>query len=471
MNDGVAAGVSTGGIYLGAYGWVEQLRPEGKNLQAVELPADLADVVNAHDTAPLQKDPTNLGLIHTPSINHAATAAVLRNAHVAHSGEISVNISSRRVRSALAILEGMRGGQSLGALLGYEFERHVHDNGPLTVRALVYPMRREYPLAANQIAATATSDGDAKESIAAMNVVDGRKLVLHVEQSGADVYPFGNGNLPRRASAEEDAITDAVRYIRDINDAVADLVVSEGVHQAVLGNYDRSAGVLDAFAKGNTPPEPEVIRTPRSGTTLTLRTAVHLPLAGGNPVPAIPITPLAAAEPSLNRWLAERLPDPGDVAVLVDYVDRTTGSDETATITQVDLGLQPADLLVPSRGSGRSGTRRSRRPDPRAPARDGRGRHRPADHRQAHDAGPRVGHVLRARRAAAQPAAARRRCTSVAAGRPGSPERRADGRSGRVDRAARTADRRPDRLARHAPAGTRNAARPRSSTPHGRSTR
>ena len=349
LNDGPpVAGVPSGkagGIYLGAYGWVERLRPEGKDLHEVELPKDLADVVNAHDTTPLQKDPTNLGLIHAPSINHAATAAVLRNAHVAHSGEISVNLSSRRVRSALAILEGMRGGQSLGALLGYEFERHVHDNGPLTVRALVYPLRREYPLAANQILATATSDGEAKESIAAMNVVDGRKLVMHVEQSGDDVYPFGNANLPQRSTAEEDAITNAVRYIRDINDAVADLVVSEGVHQAVLGNYDRSAGVLDAFAKGNTPPEPEVIRTPRSGTTLTLRTAIHLPLAGGNPVPAIPMTPLAAAEPSLNRWLADRLPDPGDVAVLVDYIDRTTGTLETATVTQVDLGLQPADLL------------------------------------------------------------------------------------------------------------------------------
>src|SRR4029077_1373559 len=125
---------------------------------------------------------------------------------------------------------------------------------------------------------------------------------------------------------EETLMTDAVRYIRDINDAVADLVVSEGVDQAVLGNYDRPAGTLDAFAKGNTPPEPEVIRTPRSGTTLTLRTAIHLPLLGGNPVPTIPMTPLADAEPALNRWLAERLPDPGDVAVLVDYTDRATGT-------------------------------------------------------------------------------------------------------------------------------------------------
>ena len=334
-----------GGTYLGAYGWVEQLRPEGKDLQPVELTTDLADVINAHDTVPLMKDPTNLGLIHTPSINHASTAAVLRNAYVAHSGEISVNLSSRRVRAALAILEGMRGGQSLGALLGYQFERYVHDNGPLTVRALVYPMRREYPLAANQIQATATTDGEAKESIAAMNVVDGRKLVMYVEQGTTDVYPFGNTTLPRRSPSEEKVITDAVRYIRDINDAVADLVVSEGVHQAVLGNYDRSAGTLDAFAKGNTPPEPEVIRTPRSGTTLTLRTAIHLPLVGGNPVPPTPMTPLASAEPALNRWLAERLPDPGDVAVLVDYIDHATGTLKTEAITQEELGLQPADLL------------------------------------------------------------------------------------------------------------------------------
>jgi hypothetical protein len=349
VNHGPAdGGVATGnaaGLYLGAYGWVEQLRPEGKDLHAVDLPTELADVVNAHDSVPLMKDPTNLGLIHTPSINHAATAAVLRNAYVAHSGEISVNLSSRRVRAALAILEGMRGGQSLGALLGYQFERYVHDNGPLTVRALVYPMRREYPLATNQIQATATTDGAAKESIAAMNVVDGRKLVMHVEQSGVDVYPFANSNLPRRSAVEEDAITAGVRYIRDINDAVADLVVSEGVHQAVLGNYDRSAGTLDAFAKGNTPPEPEVIRTPRSGTTLTLRTGIHLPLTGGNPVSPIPMTPLAKAEPALNTWLADRLPDPAKVAVLVDYIDHATGMPATEPITQADLGLQPADLL------------------------------------------------------------------------------------------------------------------------------
>jgi len=335
-----------GGIYLGAYGWVEDLRPEGKTLTPVTLPSDLAADIDKHATVPLTKDPTSLGLVHAPSINHAATAAVLRNAHVAHEGQMSVNLTSRRVRTALAVLEGMRGGQSLGALLGYQFERHLHDNGPLTVRALVYPLRLEYPLVANQIQSTATTDGPAQESIAAMNVVDGRKLLQHVESSGANTYPFDNPRLPRRPAPEEDAITAAVRHIRDVNDAVADLVLAEGVHQAVLGNYDRSAGTLDAFAKGGYPPETDVIRTPRTGTGLTLRTVLHLPTSGpANPLPGLTMTPLALAEPALNRWLAARLPAPASVGVRVRYGDRATGTDRVETITQEELGLHPADLL------------------------------------------------------------------------------------------------------------------------------
>src|SRR6185436_4548708 len=106
--------------------------------------------------------------------NHATTAAVLRDGYLANGGRLAVNLTSRRVGLALGILEGMRNGQSLGALLGYQFERHVHDNGPLQVRDVIYVLRRAFPLAANQIASTNTESGQASESIAAMNVVDGR---------------------------------------------------------------------------------------------------------------------------------------------------------------------------------------------------------------------------------------------------------------------------------------------------------
>ncbi|MGQ0603865.1 MAG: hypothetical protein ACT4QE_19460 [Anaerolineales bacterium] len=333
------------GLFLGAYGWLEPVQPEGKTLTPVTLPDDLAQEINRHDKTPLMRDDTNLGLIHAPSINHATTAAVLRNGYVANDGRLAVNLSSRRVRLALEILEGMRNGQSLGALLGYQFERHVHDHGPLQVRDLIYHLRRAFPLAANQIAKTNTETGAAQESIAAMNVVDGRKLIEQIERVNVAAYPFGVETLPRRTEAQETALTNAAAHIRDINDAVADLVLAEGVHQAVLGNYDRSAGTLDAFAKGLYPPEPEVIRTPRSGIALTLRTAIHFSPTPLNPLPAIPLTPLAVAESSVNAWLKDRLPAPAEVGCNVTFTDSVTDTEQTTFISQEQLGLHPIDLL------------------------------------------------------------------------------------------------------------------------------
>jgi hypothetical protein len=329
------------GLFLGAYGWLEPLRPEARVLTDPELDEEIASKINREGDPPLKRDSANQGLIHAPSLNHALTAAVLRNGYIGNDGRLAVNLTSRRVRLALGILEGMRGGQSLGALLGYQFERYVHDHGPLQVRALIYPLRREFALAANQIEKTKTEEGQAKQFVTAMNVVDGRKLIEHVEKEDIFTYPFGRTTLPPANPAQQSALDAALAHIRDINDAIADLVLAEGVHQAVLGNYERSSGTLDAFAKGNYPPEPDVIRTPRSGITLTLRTAIHMPLG---PHPA-PLTPLAKAEPALNAWLRDRLPTPSKTGCRVKFTDRATGASRTEFISQADLGLDAIDLI------------------------------------------------------------------------------------------------------------------------------
>jgi hypothetical protein len=72
------------------------------------------------------------GFVHASSINHAAAAALLRNAYLSHANPdqaemFSVNLSSERVRGGEFILEGMRNGQPIEALLGYQFERRLHD--------------------------------------------------------------------------------------------------------------------------------------------------------------------------------------------------------------------------------------------------------------------------------------------------------------------------------------------------------
>lgn len=340
-----------GGLFLGAFGWIEELVSQRREPEPVALPADLAARIDGPSppSEPLTRDATNAGLVHAPSLNQAATAAVLRNGYLANDGRLAVDLSSKRVRLALEILDGMRNGQSLGALLGYRFERHVHDHGPLQVRALIYPLRKRFPLLAEQIAKTKTDDAGTREAVAAQNVVDGRKLVEHVERTNAFEYPFGVAELPSPAPSPDHArsLAAAVRHIREINDALADLVLAEGVHQAVIGNYERSAGTLDAFAKGSHPTEPEVVRTPRSGIALTLRTAIHLPVpVPANPVPAIPAaTPLALAEPALNAWLARRLPAPDRLRCVLRFTPMGAAAETRTVVSQTQLGLHPIDLL------------------------------------------------------------------------------------------------------------------------------
>ena len=345
------AGEGQDGTYLGAYGWLEEVRPEGKIFKPVTLAEEVDALINKPGDAPLMRESTNLGLIHAPSLNHATTAAVLRNGYQANAGRMAVDLSSQRVRLAMGIIEGMRVGQSLGALLGYRFERHLHDAGILQLRATMYAIRRQFPLAAQQIKST-KDDTLAIEAIAASNVVDGRALLRHVEASAQQGYPWGIATLPldpdpTRRAAMNAAIDAAVAHIRDVNDAVADLALAEGVHQAVIGNYDRSAGTLEAFAKGNRPPEVDVIRTPRSGTSLTLRTALHLdPTATANPIAGVPMSPMASAEPVLNAWLASRLPAADNVGCRVTWIDRATGVPAPPEfVTQKQLNLQPLDLI------------------------------------------------------------------------------------------------------------------------------
>ena len=75
-----------------------------------------------------------------------------------------------------------------------------------------------------------------------------------------------------------------------------------------------SPRTYDAYARGNFPPEPDVVRTPLNGIGLTHRVALHLE-AGVDPTvspdPGLPMTPRAQAEPALNEWLAAMLPPLG----------------------------------------------------------------------------------------------------------------------------------------------------------------
>lgn len=334
------------GVFIGAYGWLENVVPENKQLAEVRLEGELAEKFKGD--APLFIDSSNQGYIHAPSLNQAVTAAVLRNGFLSNAGRenpqtLAVNLSSERVRVALSVLEGIRSGQSLGALLGYQFERGLHDRHDMAeVDQFIFKMRKVFPLRADRLNQTRTPGDVPIESIEARNVIDGLALAEQMLASDSNrTYPFGKP-LPEATAAQKAAIDAEAARLLDIHDAVSDLALAEGVHQAVQGNYDRAAATLDAYSKANFPVEPEVVRTPRTGLTLTHRVALHL--KSGLDVDEDD-SPRAVAEPAINHWLSKVMPPSDKVACKVVFTDEDDEEPEVKVVTQEDLGLEPIDLL------------------------------------------------------------------------------------------------------------------------------
>jgi hypothetical protein len=344
------------GLYLGAYAWLEALRPEEKTLTPVVLDdPELVRDFSGVDEPPLVRDSTNQGYVHAPSLNHAVAAAILRNGFISNASEqnrrtLAVNLTSERVRTALALLEGIRGGQSLSDLLGYQFERGLHDrHGLAEVDKFIYKLRKAFPLRGDRMQSTKTEEGVSIESIEARNVIDGLALVEHLRATNNTAYPFGKTGLPAATADEAEAIDAEASRLLESHDAVADLALAEGVYQAVLGNYDRVASTYDAYARGHFPPEPDVVRTPLNGIGLTMRVALHLDAdadATVSPIAGLPMTPRAQGEPSINAWLAAMLPPLDQIACVVSFRDAATGDTSSREVTLRQLDLQPADVIA-----------------------------------------------------------------------------------------------------------------------------
>lgn len=368
------------GIYMGAYGWVEDLKPEDKQLSPAEIDEDLLPIFDPEGKNDIRTDSKNAGYVHAPSINHGLSAAVLRNAYISTASKddaetYKVNLSSERVRLALGIIEGMQKGQRLGALLGYQLERGLHDNNQEEMDIFIYELRKVFSLGSNRLNSTKIRAGrvgtepiqvkrfqeeelEFKEDkaitkIEARNVVDGLVLLEHIKKKKEEEYPFGfeigTGPDKLRAATENEkkAINAEVQRLMNIRDAVADLALAESVHQVVQGNYDRAAGALDAYSKGNYPQLPDVIQSNGSGVSLTNRFGIHLPVVSGTPSDA---TPRGITAPRINAWINQLFPTPENISCEVkftvpNYDEGPANTQVSQFITLKDTGLMPIDLV------------------------------------------------------------------------------------------------------------------------------
>lgn len=326
------------GNYLGAFGWVENLRPAPASRYNWET-------LNGNDVMVQNRSG---GYTHAPSMTHASTAALLRNAYLTRAGDerkrYAIDLSSQRVRKARWLLDAVREGQPLGAVLGYYFERKLHE---LELEKYIDQLREKFPL----VEVKEKETTDPAETISARNVVDGLALLKALQNNE---NPFDG--LQGITIDEKKLLNEEAKVLIDMLDAVADLLTAESVYQVIRGNAATSAVSLDAMAQGLRPPDPEVARAPRGGTSLTHRVALILDKSQtvSSEWPATP-TPRALVEPCLDAWIGSLLDKPNNVKCRVSYLkpepDDPLHIEDLGVVTLADLGLRPIDILFLAQGT------------------------------------------------------------------------------------------------------------------------
>ena len=324
------------GIQLGAWGYVKDVRR--RPLTTVDGRPDLPTGIGT--------DPHNRGFTLAPSPRHATAAAVLRAAWAAHGGDpdnatapFAVDLESRRLRRALELADGMRNGQHLGALLGYQLERHLHDvsGAGLELDWVIYDLRAAFPLQ--------VSTGEQVVSVSERWVVDGWRVVqAEMAMAGAVVAAVASGE----PAPEKAAIQAGVTALIESLDTLTDLGLAESVYQLAGRNYPRATAATDVIGRAGLPPDTyEVGGTPRGSAGIEQRLVFAVPAAtvtaGWSTT-----TPRARLCADANAFLAARFGPATEVELRL--LDANQG--EVGRCTLADLTISALDLAADAATSG-----------------------------------------------------------------------------------------------------------------------
>ena len=295
------------------------------------------------------------GWLQAPSQAHAVTAGLLASAHRSNIGAragrqpFAIDLTSRRGPELRRVLEGIRAGQSIGALLGYQIERGLIGSAArfqLSLRELA-------PLDPDTLG-TGLPVGERTARVAAAAVVDGQELLQQFWDAAANgpaaALRTTLAARPANAFVEQwDPISDsewatvaaALRGAAETLDAVSDALLAESVLQYASGNAARASAAMDAAASGGAvDPELGVLGVRQAGRVLTHAVFALIPeditaaAAGADGWTAT--RPRALAEPRLEAWAARRLGAPADIIVADDGAGR---------LSLADAGFAALDLV------------------------------------------------------------------------------------------------------------------------------
>jgi hypothetical protein len=308
------------GLQVAGYGWVVNLEPDNDG------------GADSH------------GFIHAPSLDHAATAAVLRSAWLNYASDaqdapFGVDVSSERVRRAQWLLEGVRNGVDLAELLGARFERRLHDGGHSD---LIADVRRLVLDATGHVGEPAQS------------IVDGLAIAVGYSDSTAtdpvhDAIEQWRATLP---GYPNDGVGGPLHATVGDLDSTADLLTTQAVHSVIKGNLSEAAATLSVAGAGDAGiPQLRVPDVHRESQLITHRLVAILPPPATD---AAATSLLAIAEPTLAHWLSTLLPAPAEIGVTVEFGDAGPGTVWRGTLAQ--LGFDAIHIVALAAVDGRLAT-------------------------------------------------------------------------------------------------------------------
>lgn len=275
---------------LGAYGWVDAPRPRA-----------------------VDDDPAAGGLLFSPTEEHALTAAVLRDRALADPDRYAITLSGAGTAASRRLAAAVRTGTHPAEHVGSEVERIVERPG------VIESLRTRFPLRAE---------------LGERRVCNGLAVL-----AAARTEPQSLG-LPTDVLAK-------LATLDSLVDDYADLLLVEAAFRVVSGRGDRAGAPLEAAAGFAPPPELDLLRSGRTGTTVETAVVLVVPQSEQ---PALPtdaaalatIEPLTVAEPSLEGYLAWAIAPPDEW----NWEVAVAGTADATTIQLGDLGLRPIPSLT-----------------------------------------------------------------------------------------------------------------------------
>ncbi|MFK7786199.1 MAG: hypothetical protein AB8B56_13855, partial [Crocinitomicaceae bacterium] len=303
------------GVYFGAYGFVENLKKDKKS----------------------SSDPQ--GYIHAPSIDQAKVSAIVRTGFSDIMKEmlkdsttqqalsdLSIDITSKRILTSLSMIDGLNNGQDIRALLGFQFERGLSEQG---LAKYILGFRDKFGTISS------ISSKGSEDDYKANNTVDGKALV-EAYQAKSDWA----SEIKFESTKDENTINDVLAEIDDSLDGFSDLMHVESLYQMIKSDYSGLAALLKSLNNFERIPEPEFIKTHVHALKHENRVAVMFS-ANGNRSVWGNFTYKSVLNPWINEWIGNLLPSPESILVHVKGSIETTDN----SIIPIDESLSFAELM------------------------------------------------------------------------------------------------------------------------------